>query len=93
MAEQSLDEADVPAGEAGDRGDSLGVGEVVDVEVHAELAPVPGEDEVEFLADEGAVLVGESDPAVELGVAGESSFDAGHADEDDADVFWVVAIA
>jgi hypothetical protein len=38
-------------------------------------------------------VVDESDPAVELGVAGEAFFDAGHADQDEPDACPVVVVA
>jgi hypothetical protein len=38
-------------------------------------------------------VVDESDPAVELGVAGQAFFDAGHADQDQADAGPVVVVA
>ncbi len=37
-------------------------------------------------------MVGEADAAVELGVAGEAFFDAGHADKDDAHGVAVVVV-
>ncbi len=48
------------------------------------MAPVPGEDEGQFVALQRPVVVGEADPAVELGIACHPFFDAGHADEHQA---------
>ena len=56
-------------------------------------APMPGQDEGEFGVGQWPVVVGESDAAVELGVAGEAFFDAGHADEDQAVGVAVVFVA
>ncbi len=39
------------------------------------------------------MLVREADPAIELGVAREALFDAGHADQDDAHVVAVAIVA
>lgn len=47
--EEAFEEAEVPAGDAGDRCDGLGVGEVVGVECLAERAPVPLQDEEQFV--------------------------------------------
>jgi hypothetical protein len=51
------------------------------------------EDESEFVVGQWPVFVGEPDSAVELGVPAELSFQAGHSDEDEADLGPVVAIA
>ena len=48
LDEQPLDEPEVSAGDAGDRGYGLGVGEVVWVEGEAEAVPVSVEDEAQF---------------------------------------------
>ncbi len=48
------------------------------------MAPVPGEYEGQFVALQRPVVVGEADPAVELGIACHPFFDAGHADEHQA---------
>jgi hypothetical protein len=77
LGEQAVDEAEVAAGDAADGGDGLGVGEVGEVQGQAEAFPVAGEDEGEFVVAGGSVVVGEADPAVELGVAGEALLDAG----------------
>ncbi|GAA3614066.1 hypothetical protein GCM10022223_32870 [Kineosporia mesophila] len=52
-----------------------------------------GQDEGEFVAGQGLVVVGESDAAVQLGVAGQAFFDAGHADQDQAEVVPVEPVA
>ena len=93
LGEQSVDEPKVASGDAGDGGDGLGVGEVVDVQVQAESAPLPLEDEGEFFEAERPVVVGEADPAVELGEAAELLFDTGHTDQDQRDVVAIVAVA
>ncbi|MEV0296430.1 hypothetical protein [Nocardia sp. NPDC050710] len=93
LGEESLQEAEVAAGDTGDGGDGLGVGEVVGVEFEAEFVPVPGQHECEFLACQRPVVVGEADAAVELRVAGEDFLDAGHPDEQQAVVAAVVLVA
>ncbi|MDP9398976.1 MAG: hypothetical protein M3P96_14690 [Actinomycetota bacterium] len=70
LAEQAVDEAEVAAGDAGDGGDRDGLGELVAAAGHALGVPAVGEDRGEFLGRERAVLVGEADAAVQLGVAG-----------------------
>lgn len=74
-------------------GDGLGVGEVVGIEIEPETPPVPGQDEGEFGVGQWPVVVGESDAAVELRVAGEAFFDAGHTDEEQAVGVAVVFVA
>lgn len=93
LREKSADEAEISCCQARDGGDGLGVGEVVGVEVEPEGAPMSGQDEGEFGVGQWPVVVSESDAAVELGVAGEAFFDAGHADEDQAVGVAVVFVA
>ena len=68
--EEPLKKSEVAAGDAFDRGDGLRVGEVVRVEGFTKPGPVSVENENEFRAAEGAVVVRESETAVELGSAG-----------------------
>lgn len=82
LREEPFEETEAAACNAFDGGDRLCVGEVVGVESLAESFPMAIENEEEFFASEGAVLVGESESAVELGVVAESFVDAGHADQD-----------
>ena len=70
LGEESLEEAEVAAGDAADRGDGLGVGEVVGVERLAEGAPVALEDEEQLVGAQGPVLMGEADATVETGGSG-----------------------
>ena len=63
------------------------------VERQAELVPVVGQDEREVVGVERLVLVGEADPAVQLGVAGQLPVEAGHADQDQAEVAAVEEVA
>jgi hypothetical protein len=49
LDEQPVKEPEVAAGDAGDGGDGLAVGEVSVVQGEAEVAPVPGEDEGQFV--------------------------------------------
>jgi hypothetical protein len=87
------EDAEVAAGDPFDCCDGLGVSEVVGVEGAAEAFPVAVENEEKFVAAEGAVVVGEAEAAVELGVVPESLVDSGHADEDHREVFAVVSAA
>ena len=81
LNEQPVQEAEVSAGDAGNRGNGLAIGEVGVVEAKAELAPVGGKDERELIALQGSVMVGESNTAVELGIPGHAFLYSGHADE------------
>ena len=66
---------------------------VVGVERQAELVPVVGEHGRDVVGVQRPVLVGEADPAVELRVAGELPVEAGHADQDQAEVAAVEEVA
>jgi long-chain acyl-CoA synthetase len=57
LGEESFEESEVAAGDAFDGGDRLRVGEVVRVEDLAESFPMAVEDEQEFFASEGPVMV------------------------------------
>ena len=72
LGEQSLDEAEVAAGDAGDGRDGFGVGEVVGGQGEVQLGPVVLQDKEQFGGRERPVLVDEADPAVELWVTGEA---------------------
>ena len=61
--------------------------------VQAELLPIVREYCGDVFGVEWLVLVGEADPAVELGVAGRLPVGAGHADQDDAEVVAVEEVA
>src|SRR5450756_614359 len=65
LGEQAVQEPEVAAGDAADSSNSLGVGEVVEIQGESEALPVAGEDEGELVVAEGPVLVGETDAAVE----------------------------
>lgn len=93
LREESLQEAEIAAGDASYRGGGLSVGEVVGIEFEAEFVPVPSQDEGEFLAGQGPVVVGEADSDVELWVAGEGLLDAGHPDEQQPVITAVVLVA
>ena len=93
LSEQALDEAEVSAGDAGDGRDGFGVGEVVGGQGQAQLGSVVLQDEDQLVGGQRPVLVDEPDPAVELRVAGEAFFDAGHADQDHAEAAAVVVVA
>jgi hypothetical protein len=64
-------QAEVPAGDAVDRGDGLGGGVVVGV-VQVQVGPLPGQDERLLAGGQRPVVVDEPDAAVELGVAGKA---------------------
>ena len=68
LGEEAFQEPEVPASDAGDGGDGLGVCEVRWVECLAEGGPVPLQDEEQFVIAQRSVLVGEADAAVELWV-------------------------
>ena len=53
LGKESLEETEVPAGDARDRCDRLGVGEVVWVECLAEGPPVPLQDEEHLVVAQG----------------------------------------
>lgn len=76
--------SEVAAGDARDGGDGFGVGEVFGGQ-REEALPVVGEHEAQFVAAERPVVVGEADSAVELRVARQARFEAGHADQDQAE--------
>lgn len=82
LGKEALEQPEVAAGEADDSGDGLSVGEVFGVESPAEGSPVALQDEEHLVLAQGAVLVGESDPTVELGVVAELLLQDGHADQD-----------
>jgi len=50
LREDSFEQAEIAAGDALDRGDCLGVGEIIRVKSSAEALPMAVEDEEEFLA-------------------------------------------
>ena len=86
LSHEAFDEPEVAAGDLVDGVDGLGVVGVAGVEWLAELVPVLGEHGRDVVGVERLVLVGEPDPAVELRVAGELPVEAGHADQDQAEV-------
>lgn len=90
LSEESVDEAEVASG---DGGDGLGVGVVLGVKGLTEFASASFQDKAQFFLGQGAVFVGEADPAVELGVAAELFFDAGHTNQDQPGIGAVVAIS
>ena len=91
LGDEPVGEAEVSVGGADDCGEGCGMCEtrVVWVGVREALRDDGGE----LVASQRLVFVGEADAAVELGVAGEAFFDAGHADEDDAHPVAVVEVA
>ncbi len=70
LAEESVDEAEVPAGDPGDGGDGDALGELVGAVGQPVGVPASGEDGGEHFGGEGPVFVGEADAAVYLRVAG-----------------------
>ena len=80
LGEEAVEKSEVAAGDPGDCGDGLVIGEVVGVEFFSKAFPLALQDEEEFVVGELAVLVGEADAAVELGVVAELFFQSGHAD-------------
>ncbi len=59
---------------------------VAGIECLAELVPVLGEHSRDLVGVERLVLAGEPDPAVQLWVAGELPVEAGHTDQDQAEI-------
>ena len=57
LREESFEEAEVAAGDPFDGGDGLRVGEVVRIEILAESLPMTIENEQEFFAAEGTVVM------------------------------------
>jgi len=92
LGEEPIDEAEVAPGDSDDGRDcgrmrDLAVGHVgCNREATHEYRS-------ELVGGQRSVLVGESDSAVELRVAGETFLDAGHADQDDAHVVSVEVVA
>ena len=64
----------------------------VGVEGEPEFGPVQGQHGRHVVGVQWPVLVGESDPAVQLRVAGQLPFESGHADQDQADVVAVEVV-
>ena len=92
LGEEPFEESEVASGDAFDGGDGLSVGEVFRIKGASDPCPVSVKDEEEFVATKRSVVVGEPEPAVELGVVPEALVDAGHADEDDGEVCAVVLV-
>lgn len=69
LDEQAVEQPEVAASDACNSRTCLGVGEVSGIERQAELSPVTGEHERQFVSLQGPLLVGEADTAVELGIA------------------------
>ena len=57
------------------------------------MLPVLGQDLGDVLGVQWPVVVGEADSAIELRVAGQLPFEAGHPDQDDSDVAAVEVVA
>lgn len=64
--EESVDKAEVAPGDAGDRGDSLDIGVIVEVKGLPESAPAPLKAKAQLFLGQRSVFVGEADPAVQL---------------------------
>lgn len=88
-----MQEAEVAASNPGNGCGGPMVGEVRVIQLQTELAPVAGEHEGQLITLQGPVVMGEADPAIELRVAFQFAFQAGHADQDDADAGAVEDIA
>ena len=86
LVEQALEEPEVAACQAGDSGSSLNVSKVVGIEFLSQFLPLLPEDELHLVARKRRIWMGKTDAAVELRVAAHAFFDAGHADEDQADL-------
>ncbi len=89
LQEQFAQKSEVASCNPGDARNRLSVGEVRPVELQAQLLPVPREHKGQFVPKKWTVMMGESDPAVELRVARHALLNSGHADQDEADVVAV----
>lgn len=92
LRKEAFEQPEVSAGDPLDRGDRLRVGEVLGIEGAAETLPVTREDEEKLVTSQVSVSVGKPEPAVELRVVAETLVDAGHANEDDRDVFSIMSV-
>jgi hypothetical protein len=70
LHKQAVKEPEVAASDAGDRGDGLCIGEVGFVQCEAELAPMPGQNEGQFVALQGPLVMGKTNATVKLRIAG-----------------------
>jgi hypothetical protein len=61
-----VQEAEIAAGDPGDCRDRLYIGEICVVEIDAKRAPMPGQNEGQFVAGQWTVILCESDAAVKL---------------------------
>src|SRR2546429_7707809 len=80
LGEQSLDEAKVAPGGPDNGGEDIRVVELPRRHLEPELAPVVRHDRGDLVRRERPELVGESDSAVELRVAGQTPLHPRHAD-------------
>jgi len=86
-------QAEVAAGDPDDGADGFDVVGVAGIEQQAQLMPVVRDHEREVFGVQWLALVGEADPAIEMGVAGEWPVEAGHADQDQAEVVAVEEVS
>ncbi|CAG1022711.1 hypothetical protein MTYM_01933 [Methylococcales bacterium] len=93
LNEQPMQKTEVSAGDAGNRGNGLVIGEIGVVKGKAKLAPMAGQDKRGVIALERPVMVGETHAAVKLWIPGHAFLDSGHADEKQADVLTVEPVA
>lgn len=93
LGEQSLDHAEVAAGQPLDRGDGLRIREVLRIQAFAQAFPVPVQHEQQLVFAQGTVAMREPQPAEQLGVVSEALVDAGHADEHDRHIVTIMDVA
>lgn len=92
LGEEPLDEPEVPACDAVDGGDGLGVGEVVCGQRQVDRGPAASQDEGELVGRFWPAFVDEPDRAVERG-SEHGAFRCRHPDEDHAHLAAVVVVA
>src|SRR5271166_2627226 len=88
-----MQEPEVTASDPRNGSDGLGISEVGVVEGEAEPAPVACEHEGQLVTLQGTVMVCEAHAAEQLRVARQTLFQAGHADQDDADTRAIEDVA
>jgi hypothetical protein len=93
LREQAVDEAEVAAADPDDCGDCFRVRNTSWRQSNAKLRPVGGEQVADFLGAQWSEGVDKADPGVELRIASQALFHAGHADQHQAGFAVVEEIA
>lgn len=93
LNEQAVKETEVAAGYASDRCNGLRISKVRFIEQQAELAPVARQNERQFIALQGPIVMGKTDAAVKLRIARKALFHTGHSDQNDTQASAVKYVA